>query len=59
MNELFVGLDNVRAYIDDLLILSNSSWENHLNDLDKVFKRLKNARLKINANKSFFREANH
>ena len=54
MNELFVGLDNVRAYIDDLLILSNSSWENHLNDLDKVFKRLKNAGLKVNAKKSFF-----
>ena len=27
MNEFFVGLDNVQAYIDDLLILSNSSWE--------------------------------
>ena len=44
----------MRAYIDDLLILSNSSRENHLNELDKVFKRSKNARHKANAKKLFF-----
>ena len=54
MNELFVGLDNVRAYIDDLLILSTKSFDKHLEDLDKVFYRLKQAGLKVNAKKSFF-----
>ena len=54
MNELFVGLDNVRAYIDDLLILSIKSFDKHLEDLDKVFYRLKQAGLKVNAKKSFF-----
>ena len=31
MNELFNGLEYVRTYIDDLLILSNSNFEDHLN----------------------------
>ena len=47
MNELFVGLDNVRAYIDDLLILSTKSFDKHLEDLDKVLYRLKQAGLKV------------
>ena len=36
MNELFAGLDYVRTYIDDLLILSSKSFEDHLQKLDKV-----------------------
>ena len=31
MNELFNGLEYVRAYIDDLLIISNDNFEDHLN----------------------------
>jgi len=31
MNDLFVGLDYVRAYIlDDLLIISNGTFDDHL-----------------------------
>ena len=43
------GLEFVRAYIDDLLILSTSTWEDHLNKLDTVFTRLSKAGLKVNA----------
>ena len=27
INELFIGLEYVRAYIDDLLIISNSNFD--------------------------------
>ena len=36
MNELFYGLDYVRTYIDDLLIISNKSLEDHIKKIDKV-----------------------
>ena len=54
MNKLFNGLDYVRAYIDDLLIISNKSLENHIEKLDKVLSKLKSAGFKVNAEKSFF-----
>ena len=54
MNELFEGLDYVRAYIDDLLILSKGTYEDHLEKLGSVLYRLGQAGLKVNAKKSFF-----
>ena len=54
MNELFSGLEYVRAYIDDLLILTTDNWDTHIQQLDVVFNRLQKAGLKVNANKSFF-----
>ena len=43
MNELFDGFDFVRTYIDDVLIISNKSLEDHINKLDKVLSKLKSA----------------
>ena len=54
MNELFAGFENIRAYIDDLMVLTKSSFEDHLFKLNNVLKKLKGAGLKINTNKSFF-----
>jgi RNase H-like domain found in reverse transcriptase/Reverse transcriptase (RNA-dependent DNA polymerase)/Integrase zinc binding domain len=54
MAELMDGLGYVLTYIDDLLVLSNKSYEDHLTKLEKVLQRLQDAGLKINANKSFF-----
>ena len=54
MNELFNGLEYVRAYIDDLLIISNSNFQDHLNKVKIVFKKLKAGGFKINAEKSKF-----
>ena len=54
MNELFVGLDYILAYIDDLLILSTSSLGDHLNKLETVHVKLWTAGLKVNSSKSFF-----
>ena len=41
------GLEFVRAYIDDLLCLTTGSYEDHLQNLEEVFKRLKEAGLKV------------
>ena len=49
MNELFSSLEYVRTYIDDLLIVSNESFEDHLNKIDKVFKILLKAGFQTNA----------
>ena len=58
MNELFNGLDYVRTYIDDLLIISNKSLEDHIKILHKVLSKLKSAGFKVNAEKSFSPEMN-
>ena len=58
MNELFNSLEYVRAYIDDLLIISNGNFEDHLNKVKIVSKKFKAAGFKINADKSFFASDN-
>ena len=54
MSELMAGLEFARAYIDDLLVVSNGSYEKHLDHLEQVLTRLAEAGLKINAEKSKF-----
>ena len=54
MSELFDGLDFVRAHIDDLLILTKGTHEDHLEKLEQDFFKLRKAGLKVNAQKSFF-----
>ena len=43
MNELFNGLEYVRTYIGDHLIISNGNFEDHLNKVKIVLKKLKAA----------------
>ena len=40
MDKWFNGLEYDRTYIDDLLIMSNKSFEDHFNKLDKVLSQL-------------------
>lgn len=54
MSTLLGDLEYVRTYIDDVLILTKSNWQDHLSHLEIVFHRIKEAGLKINAKKSFF-----
>ena len=54
MSELFIGLDKVRVYIDDLLHVTKGSWTEHLSILEEMFTRLQKAGLKVNARKSCF-----
>ena len=49
-----VALEFVKTYLDDLLIISTASLENHLEKLKEVLSRLQNDGLKIYADKSKF-----
>ena len=57
-----VGLDFVRTYIGDLLVITRKEeidttempWKRHIMQLQKVFERLKSAGLKVKAKKPFF-----
>ena len=49
ISELFVGLDTVRVYIDDLFHVTKGSWTEHLSILKEMFTRLQKAGLKVNA----------
>ncbi len=42
----------VQAYLDDLLCISRSSLEDHLEKLEEVLRHLCNASIKVNAEKS-------
>ena len=57
ISTLMSGLEFVRAYIDDLLIITRSSWEDHLSKIEEVLLRLADSGLKVNAVKSFFGES--
>ncbi len=54
MLELMEDLDYVQAYLDDLLCISRSSLEDHLEKLAEVLRHLCNAGLKVNVEKSTF-----
>ena len=54
MAEIFIGLDTVHVYIDDLLHVTKGSWTEHLSILEEMFTRLQKAGLKVNASKSCF-----
>ena len=54
MGDLVAGLEFARAYIDDLLVISNGSLMDHLDKLEQVLSRLQEAGLKVNSSKSFF-----
>ena len=54
MSDLMAGLEFVRTYLDDLLVLTSGNWMDHLDKLDQVLQRVRAAGLKVNAEKSFF-----
>ena len=54
MTNLMETLEYVRTNIDDLLIITNGTYDDHLQKLEEVLKRLKNAGLRVNATKSSF-----
>jgi len=54
MSDLLRDLEFVRAYIDDVAILTKRTWEDHLAKVDIGLTRLGNAGLKVNGLKSFF-----
>ena len=49
-------LEFVRSYINDLLIIPNGDWTDHLNRLESVLKRLQEAGLKVNEKIVFWQD---
>lgn len=54
MSGLMQNLEYVKAYIDDVALLTSGTWMDHLEKLDTVLTRLEEAGLKVNGFKSFF-----
>jgi hypothetical protein len=54
MLELMESLDYVKVYLDDLLCISRSSLEDHLEKLEEVLRCHRNAGFEVNAEKSTF-----
>jgi len=54
MMDLLEALEFVRAYIDDLLVVTRGTLKDHLEKLREVLRRLCEAGLKVNAAKLFF-----
>ena len=54
MSNLMATLEFIQTYLDDLLITTKGSLEDHLEKLSMVLTRLQDAGLKINADKSNF-----
>ena len=48
------GLEFVRTYLDDVLTSTNSTFSDHLIQLEKVLKRLSDAGLRVNVTTSHF-----
>ena len=56
MNKCLARISGVDAYIDDIVIYSDT-WEEHIETIERVFQRLKLAKLVINLSKSDFGKA--
>ena len=56
INKVIAGLDGCKAYINDVIIYSDT-WEAHLQIIRKFFERLTEAKLTINLSKSEFAQA--
>ena len=54
ISEIFDSFDMVRAYIDDVLVITRNNSEDHQKSLDRVLQRLVEAGLKVNTEKTFF-----
>ena len=56
MNDLFHGFEFICSYIDDLLILTERDWTDHIHKLELTLNKLNEKGLKCNIEESFFRK---
>jgi hypothetical protein len=47
-------MENIICFIDNIALITNGSFENHLNQLDEILQRLKENNLQVNGDKSSF-----
>jgi hypothetical protein len=48
MSAIFLDMENIICFIDDIALITNGSFENHLNKLDEILQRLKENNLQVN-----------
>ena len=48
ISAIFDGFDVLRAYIDDVVVITKNNFEDHIKSSDKVLQRLKESGLKVN-----------
>ena len=58
MNEMFRGFEFIRAYINNLLIITKDYLSHHLEKLDLTIQNLRDNGLKYNIKKSSFGQTN-
>ena len=56
MIDLFHGFESIRAYIDDMSILTKGDWTDHVEKLELTLNKPKGKGLKFNIERSFFRQ---
>ncbi len=56
MSSLMVGLEFVRIYLDDSVVIIKIDFQDHIAKLDMCLKRINDAGLRINAEKAYFRQ---
>ena len=56
ISELFDGFYMVREYIHDVLVIDKDIYKDHIKPLYRVLQRLAESELKVNAEKSLFRQ---
>jgi hypothetical protein len=54
MSKLVQDMEYVKTYLDDLLILTNSSFKDHILKLEMLLARLSTAGMRVNISKSKF-----
>ena len=54
MMDLLGDLEYARTYIDDILITTSGSYENHMKQIEEVLSRLEKAGFRANIRKCFF-----
>jgi hypothetical protein len=54
VDELLGNIEGVKTYIDDILVINKGSFDDHLEQLDVCFDRIKKAGLKVKADKCSF-----
>ena len=52
MGTLFVDMENVLVYIDDILVIGTNTFEEHIKTVHEVLKRLEDQGMQVNPLKS-------
>src|SRR5215469_1667989 len=53
LREILIGMKNTASYMDDVIVYTES-WENHLQELEELFRRLRKAGFTIRPSKCEF-----